>query len=94
MILKMRHSIAPSRSLLPINRIRYNQDSRSAARVIGERREVMGQRKDGSIFPIDIHLSEMVLGNQRLFTGILSDSTERKRAEQLRQEKESAEIAN
>jgi PAS domain S-box-containing protein len=76
-------------------RAAWRQDhSSGVARLIGERREVVGQRKDGSTFPLDIHLSEMRLGNQWLFTGILSDSTERKRTEQLHQEKEAAEIAN
>ena len=51
------------------------------ARVIGIGREVEGRRKDGTIFPVDISVSEVVLGDTRLFTGIVRDLTERKRAE-------------
>ncbi|MCK9619107.1 MAG: PAS domain S-box protein [Methylobacter sp.] len=52
------------------------------ARAIGLGREVVGQRKDGSIFPMEIAVSEMRLGGQRYFTGILRDNTARKLAEE------------
>ncbi|MEQ1743726.1 MAG: PAS domain S-box protein [Candidatus Nitrotoga sp.] len=52
------------------------------ARAIGLGREVVGRRKDGSIFPIEIAVSEMWLGGQRYFTGILRDNTARKQAEE------------
>ncbi len=45
-------------------------------KVIGIGREVVGRRKDGSLFPVDISLSE--LREHRLFTGILRDVTRRK----------------
>jgi len=45
-------------------------------------REDMGRRKDGGIFPIAIAVSEMWLGGQRHFTGILRDITARKQAEE------------
>ena len=41
-------------------------------------REIVGQRKDGSIFPIDFAVSEMRLHGQRYFIGIARDITERK----------------
>lgn len=50
--------------------------------VIGLGREVMAQRKDGSPIPVGLAVSEMHLGTRRLFTGILRDLTEAKRAEQ------------
>jgi PAS domain S-box-containing protein len=53
----------------------------AAARASGLGREVMGQRKDGSYFPLEISVSEMLLGGQRFFTGILRDITARKQAE-------------
>ena len=62
--------------------------------LLTERQEVLGQRRDGSCFPLDMHLSEMQLGQQQFLTGILSDSTERQRMAQLRQDKEAAELAN
>ena len=52
------------------------------ARAIGVGREVMGRRKDGSTFPLEIAVSEMSLGGQRYFTGILRDISARKQAEE------------
>jgi two-component system CheB/CheR fusion protein len=46
------------------------------AKVIGIGREVMGMRKDGSIFPIDLAVSEV--GQLGLFTGIIRDISDRK----------------
>ncbi|MFH0780823.1 MAG: PAS domain S-box protein [Pseudomonadota bacterium] len=52
------------------------------ARAVGLGREVAGRRKDGSFFPLEIAVSEMWLGGQRYFTGILRDITARKQAEE------------
>ena len=51
------------------------------ARAIGVGREVIGRRQDGSDFPLEIAVSEMTLGGQRYFTGILRDITTRREAE-------------
>jgi len=51
------------------------------AKIIGIGREVFGQRKDGSIFPMDLAVSELRLAGRRLFTGFVRDITERKKAE-------------
>ncbi len=56
------------------------------AKVIGIGREVTGKRKDGSVFPMDLAISEMSFGGRRMFTGIVRDITERKQAEKLKQE--------
>jgi diguanylate cyclase (GGDEF)-like protein/PAS domain S-box-containing protein len=55
------------------------------AKIIGIGREVSGQRKDGSLIPLDLTVTEFALDGSRFFTGILRDITERKTAqEQLR----------
>jgi two-component system, LuxR family, sensor kinase FixL len=51
------------------------------AKIIGIGREVTGLRKDGSTFPIDLAVSEVISGDTRMFTGIIRDITDRKRAE-------------
>ena len=50
----------------------YLRPGKSAASVSGSR-ELWGQRKDGSIFPMEFRASEMVLGGERRFVGILHD---------------------
>ena len=51
------------------------------ARIIGIGREVPGMRKDGSTFPLRLAVSEVVLENRRVFTGIIHDLSEVKKAE-------------
>lgn len=43
--------------------------------VIWAGREVRGQRKDGTIFPLDLTVSETRLGDRCFFTGIVRDAT-------------------
>ena len=50
-------------------------------KIIGIGREVLGQRKDGQVFPIDLAVGEFRLGERRLFAGLIRDITERKRLE-------------
>lgn len=47
------------------------------ARIIGQGREVIGRRRDGSVFPMYVAVSEMEIDGQRCFTGIVRDITER-----------------
>jgi PAS domain S-box-containing protein len=51
------------------------------ARIIGIGREVSARRKDGTIFPIDLSVSEIHLADRRIFAGFVRDITERKEAE-------------
>lgn len=61
----------------------------------GSEQEFVGRRKDETEFPMTFSVSEMVIGNERHFTGIIQDITTRKRAEQvLIEAKERAELAN
>jgi two-component sensor histidine kinase len=52
------------------------------AKIIGNGRELTGERKDCSIFPMELAISEMKVAGRRLFTGIVRDITERKLAEE------------
>ncbi|MCG8508109.1 MAG: response regulator, partial [Rhodospirillales bacterium] len=54
--------------------------------IIGVGREVEGRRKDGTIFPIDLAVNEMVVGDRRVYTGILRDITERRQVERMKNE--------
>jgi two-component system sensor kinase FixL len=46
-------------------------------RIIGTDRVVVGQRKDGSTFPMKLAVGEMRSGGRRFFTGFVRDLTER-----------------
>ena len=47
-------------------------------RIIGIGREVVGKRRDGSEFPIDLSVGEGNLEGRKFFTGVIRDITERK----------------
>jgi PAS domain S-box-containing protein len=49
------------------------------ARIIGVGREVVGQRKDGTTFPLDLAISQ--IDHLHCFTGILRDLTDRRKLE-------------
>jgi PAS domain S-box-containing protein len=50
-------------------------------RIIGIGREVMGQRKDGSTFPMHLSVGEFAVGGKRYFIGNIHDLTARRLAE-------------
>lgn len=50
-------------------------------RIIGIGREVLAQKKDGHIFPIELAVSEVWLDGSRFFVGVIRDITRRKNAE-------------
>lgn len=58
-------------------------------RIIGKGRVVVGSRQDGSTFPIELAVGEMVADGQRFFTGFIRDLTERQQAEDRLQELQS-----
>ncbi len=51
-------------------------------KIIGIGREVRGQRKDGTVFPMRLSISEVNLHDRRIFTGIIHDLSEQKSAEE------------
>jgi two-component system sensor kinase FixL len=58
-------------------------------RIIGIGRVVVGERKDGSTFPMELAVGEMRSGDQRYFTGFIRDLTERQKTEARLQELQS-----
>ncbi len=52
-------------------------------KIIDIGREVLGRRKDGSVFPVFVRVSEVHMADRRLFTGILRDLSELKDMEKL-----------
>ncbi|HEX8533816.1 MAG TPA: PAS domain S-box protein [Allosphingosinicella sp.] len=55
-------------------------------RIIGVGRVVVGERKDGSTFPMELAVGEMRIGESRFFTGFIRDLTERQQTETRLQE--------
>ena len=55
-------------------------------RIIGIGRVVVGERKDGSTFPMELAVGEMRSSSQRSFTGFIRDLTERQQTEARLQE--------
>lgn len=53
-------------------------------KIIGSGREVVGLRKDGAVFPMDLAVGEMRLSERRMFTGTVRDISKRKQAEEQR----------
>ena len=58
-------------------------------KIIGVGRELTARRKDGSLVPIHLSVSEITLNGSRSFTGIVRDLSEKKAVEEeLRREHE------
>jgi two-component system sensor kinase FixL len=55
-------------------------------RIIGIGRVVVGERKDGSTFPMELAVGEMRSSNQRFFTGFIRDLSEPQKTEARLQE--------
>ena len=53
-------------------------------KVIGSTKEVEAVAKDGSVIPIELSVSEIVIDNKKMFTGVLRDVSERKQIEKLK----------
>lgn len=59
---------------------RYLRSGR--ATIVGIIREVVGLRKNGTEFPMELSVSEIHVGERRLFTGVLHDITRRKQRQE------------
>jgi PAS domain S-box-containing protein len=59
-----------------------NYHDTGTKKIIGMGREVKGQRKDGSTFPLDLSVSEVNVQGRRLYSGIVRDISDRKEAEE------------
>ena len=69
-----------------------NYISTGTPKVIGIGREVVGLRKDGRTFPMDLAVSEMLAGEQQVFVGLVRDISQRKMLEE-KQHKSNLEIS-
>lgn len=58
---------------------KYHETGRRT--IIGIGRQVLGQRADGSLIPVDLAISEVRVGDRVLYTGIMRDMTERQQTE-------------
>ncbi len=63
-----------------------NYRDTNVKKIIGIGRYVEGRNKDGTIFPIDLSVSEMKLGSTRKFSGIVRDISERVAFEKEREQ--------
>ncbi|MBF0354993.1 MAG: EAL domain-containing protein [Alphaproteobacteria bacterium] len=59
---------------------RYAQGGRTW--IMNTSRELSGRRRDGSVFPMEIHVSELKQGKERLFIGVIRDISERVKTEE------------
>lgn len=67
------------------NYLRHYLDT-GERRIIGKGRVVLGRRKDGSTFPVELYVGEAEVNGANVFTGFVQDLTEKHRVEQeLRQ---------
>jgi PAS domain S-box-containing protein len=59
-----------------------NYRSTGERKIIGIGREVVGRRRDGSTFPMDLSVGEAKLEGESTFVGIIHDLTDRKKTEE------------
>jgi len=53
-------------------------------KMLGFGLEISGQRSDGSVFPMELGISEMMLNKRRMLIGIVRDITERRKIEHMK----------
>ncbi len=60
----------------------HNYLTTGIKKIIGIGREVIGKHKNGTLFPMELAVSEVGYGEARTFTGIIRDITHRKKMEE------------
>ena len=60
----------------------HNYLKTGQAKIIGIGRELPAMKKDGTTFPMELTISEVLHENEKVFIGIVRDITERKKAQQ------------
>ncbi len=55
------------------------------AKMVGQRREVLARRRDGSLFPIEVRVSVVETDGQKIFSAFLHEISERKLLEERRE---------
>ncbi len=63
-----------------------NYLSTGHAQIIGKGREVEGRRKNGTVFPLDLAVSQVDLSGRAMFIGVIRDLSDQKRVERLKAE--------
>ncbi len=63
------------------NQYVQNYKETGKKKAIGTSREVLGQRKDNSVFPLELSMSEMEMAGEKYFTGVIHDISHLKQTE-------------
>ncbi len=88
----------PARSLHgqdPAHHLASGEASTSLGLVIGTTREVVGVRRDGTEFPVDVSVAEIEREDgSRGFTAVIRDITERREAERVRELRHQVTVRN
>jgi PAS domain S-box-containing protein len=64
----------------PFSQLAQSQNTTIDSELTSGKHEIFGIRKDGSLFPMEMALNVLTFNERRLFTAIVRDITERKRA--------------
>ncbi len=80
--------LPPTLSEIHRAHVRGFAESATVSRMMGERRELSGRRKDGTIFPAEASIAKVPIRGQTFFSVVLRDISEKKSAEQILAEKE------
>ena len=62
--------------------LQQHRPSNGAGCAVGQTHEVLGQRCDGSVFPVSVSVSELTHNGQTQYIGLVHDITERRRSEE------------